>query len=266
MIKNFLKKRAFIIVLILIPFLVGIVATSAQEIIEYLDVEPRDNVQYIEGVLDKVLNLKPATFKLLETKSLPEEYGEVLDYGFLVEDVQEVFPEWIVKKEGDYKRVRYGLNIDVTLIAALQEFYAQLTAGTGDIFVNTVKSNMICLDDICITKNELKALLNGAGIAPVVPSTPDPEPTLDPTPDPEPTLDPTPDPEPTPDPTPTLDPTPDPEPTLDPTPDPEPTPEPDPTPTIDPTLDPEPTPEPDPTPTIDPTPDPNPEPETTTTE
>ena len=120
------------------------------------------------------------------------------------------------------------------------------------IVTDRIVTNELCIDDICITKNEFKSLLEKNGI----PTTPQPEPILtpSPTPEPTPTLTSTPEPTPETEPTPTLISTPSPTPTVI-----EPTPEV----TLEPTPTPSPTPEPTPEITPEPTPEPTPIPETT---
>jgi len=119
-----------------------------------------------------------------------------------------------------------------------------------NIVSEKITTKEICVEDICVDKEQLKGLLEGNGINFVTPI-----PVIDPTPTPEPSVEPTPEPETAsssqgfePNPTPTLEPTVEPSPEFTPTPTPEPTPDPTSTPTPEPTSTPE--------PTIDPTPAP----------
>jgi hypothetical protein len=96
-----------------------------------------------------------------------------------------------------------------------------------------VETEQLCIEDVCVTADDLRALLNGngSGTGPTTQTPPPTEPEAEPTPEPIPTEEPTPEPLPsTPDPEP--EPTPEPEETpSDPEPTPEPTPEPEPEPT-----------------------------------
>jgi hypothetical protein len=117
-----------------------------------------------------------------------------------------------------------GIDMDSLFTAIVQRF--------ADLF-NIVFSNgriqtqTICLDDVCIDKDQLRTLLDAQGSAT---PTPTPEPTPEVTPEVVPTPTPEPTPEVTPTPTPEPTPTPTPEPTPTPIPTPEPTPEPTPIP------------------------------------
>jgi hypothetical protein len=113
-----------------------------------------------------------------------------------------------------------GLDMDAIFASVVQKFQDlfNITFTNGRI-----KTDTLCLDDVCIDKDQLRTLLQSQGITPSTPTpTPDPTPTpslaADPTPTPDatPAPDPTPIPDPTPDPTPA--PTPDPTPEVTPTP------------------------------------------------
>ncbi len=65
-------------------------------------------------VLDKVMQLQPKTYHYLKSE------GNTLLYGFLAQDVEKIFPEFVVMGQDDYKGVAYH-NFSVVAIKAIQE-------------------------------------------------------------------------------------------------------------------------------------------------
>jgi hypothetical protein len=134
---------------------------------------------------------------------------------------------WAPTVTGDSLVALDGLDMDAIFTAVVARFtdLLDITFSNGRI-----KTNTLCLDDVCIDKDQLRSLLQNQGIATPTPTpTPSATPDASPTPTPTPDLTPTPSPL-TPSPTP-LDPSPTPESTpeltpspLPPTPDPSPTP------------------------------------------
>jgi hypothetical protein len=107
--------------------IVGNGATNAQ-FASISDAREKTNIQPISGSLDKVLALKPVEFDWIADNTHTPA-------GFIAQDVQEVFPEYVVQNmanEGDEQR--YGLTGGMTggiiphLVKAIQELNAKVTA------------------------------------------------------------------------------------------------------------------------------------------
>jgi hypothetical protein len=77
------------------------------------DLSLKTDIQPIENVLQKVIQLKPSTFKWKE-----REDGET-NYGFIAQEVETVFPE-LVKDKHDIKSLKYQ-DFSVLAIAAIKE-------------------------------------------------------------------------------------------------------------------------------------------------
>ncbi|OGF74209.1 hypothetical protein A3E06_04440 [Candidatus Giovannonibacteria bacterium RIFCSPHIGHO2_12_FULL_44_42] len=280
----------------------------------------KENIENLDYGLEDILKLRPVSFNFKPGMNI----GTSTYLGFIAEEVVWVIPELVsIDKDGIPSGVDYPLltslltkgiqelDINIETIASttassteksrsfaekffsnifsrIKEWLADAANGIGDVFANVFRANeKICVEDQCLTKDDIKRLLEIAngGAAP----TPSPEPT--PTPSPlvapivfpetsseggsegenaeptaTPTLEPTPEPMPTPEgssspagsepiaPPPEQSPTPTPEPIANPTPEPTPTSTPEPTIIEEPT--PTPTPADTPTPEQSPTPEP----------
>ncbi|MBI2097878.1 MAG: tail fiber domain-containing protein [Candidatus Vogelbacteria bacterium] len=200
--------------------------------------------------------------------------------GFIAEEVQKIDPRLItIDATGQPDTVRYQ-NLTAVLTKAVQEvnlrletmasttasstpesqsfaasffsnlferitqWFADAANGIKEMFADTFRARKkICVDDECLTKDDIRALLELSrrdfNVPP--PQFSEPPPNSEPMPEPAPVPEPIP--------TPTPEPTPEPEPMIEPVPEPEPIPEPVPEPT------PEPTPDPAPEPELTPSPD-----------
>ncbi|HEV7781582.1 MAG TPA: tail fiber domain-containing protein [Chitinophagaceae bacterium] len=65
-------------------------------------------------VLNKVMQLKPKTYHYMKSE------GNTLLYGFLAQDIEKVFPEFVVMGQDNYKGIAYH-NFSVIAIKAIQE-------------------------------------------------------------------------------------------------------------------------------------------------
>ncbi|MEX1064304.1 MAG: tail fiber domain-containing protein, partial [Candidatus Paceibacterota bacterium] len=141
-------------------------------------------------------------------------------------------------------------DIDILFSSIINKFIQSLEivfekglVKVKEVMAGKVQTDQLCVEDVCINRNQLKSLLENGGYNTTVEETPSPTPTPIiveeiPTPGPasssigeEDTLDPEPTPEPTPTPSITPSPTPTPEPEVTPTP--EPTPESEPSPEVE---------------------------------
>ena len=104
------------------------------------DIRLKDNIQELSSSLDKILQLKPSTFEFNDPK-----YGSTdTNYGLIAQEVEEIFPEWVVESDDGYKKIRYGQNIQMNFLKAFQEHYA-LTEPLIDSF--DISGNQIVAQD-----------------------------------------------------------------------------------------------------------------------
>ena len=151
--------------------------------------------------LDAISNLKPVSFTW---KNRPD--GQPI-IGFIAQDVEVVIPNAVSKipteNFADQRSLDYNQIVTV-LVGAVKEIKTKIDTLTTQVTAMTTWfradgklniENDICIDDVCVTKDQFKQLLlnNGAGAHFDSNPTPSPSPTPDPTPTP------TPDPTPAPD-------------------------------------------------------------------
>ena len=110
------------------------------------DINLKEDIEPITDSLEKILDLKPSTFKFIDSK-----YGSTeLNYGFIAQELEEIYPEWVTIDEGDgYKRVKYGLNIQMATINAIQEQNSLIT--TNDF---TIKEAAKSVNELQISTND----------------------------------------------------------------------------------------------------------------
>ena len=75
----------------------------------------KTNITALSGVLDKVLLLEPKTY----------QYSASVDanrftFGFLAQDVEKIFPDFVYSGEGGFKGIAYS-NFSVIAVKAIQE-------------------------------------------------------------------------------------------------------------------------------------------------
>ncbi|MEI8223999.1 MAG: tail fiber domain-containing protein [bacterium] len=150
------------------------------------------------GVLDKLGNIRTVNYNLIGDTSNRYQVG------FLAQNLEQYFPELVDTNADGYKSVYYAqmtpilvegikeLNIkltdiqkvadgvDQTFVTNMRNWLGSVTNGITLIISDTLKArNQICIDDVCMTKDQLRDLLakNNAGpvvvpVVPVVPPTP----------------------------------------------------------------------------------------------
>jgi hypothetical protein len=121
-----------------------------------------------------------------------------IQVGFLAQDLEQYFPELVGQKDSTYKGVYYAqmtpvlvqaireLNLNITDIAntavsntwrdALIAWFGNVENGISELFADRIRAkNEICIDDVCMTKDQLQVILNNNQIVP----SPAPVPTID---------------------------------------------------------------------------------------
>lgn len=198
------------------------------------DINLKENIVSLtpSEMLSRIQLLNPVNF------SWKSDASSTVRTGMIAQEVELVFPDLVtLDKETGYKSVSYG-GFTAYLIAAVKElgerfdnigtYLADKFVTIGELVTGKLRvDGEVCVDDVCVTKEEFKQLLIEAGGQPAaLPEAPPPAPEPSPEPSPEPTPEPSPEPSPEPTPEPAPEPPPTPEPTPEPAPAPEPSPEP----------------------------------------
>jgi hypothetical protein len=132
--------------------------------------------------LDRMVQLKAVTYQWNDlAKDINKVDTTVTNYGLLAQNVEQHFPELVSTDSNGYKQVNYS-RLPIYLLKAVQELSAKVSSlfdGTGKIKSKEITVEKMCIDDVCITKDQLKAILQTAGTNQVVhintaPTTPDP--------------------------------------------------------------------------------------------
>ena len=160
------------------------------------DARVKENISYLSGGLEKVLQLNPAKFDYIN--------GSKENLGFIAQDVQVVIPEAVVVT--DQSTGMLGLKTEFIIpyiVEAIQEiasitgtFKTNLIAWLGDtangiasLFAKELNTETLCVADTsgsktCINKAQLDALIAGvASSGSLSSSTPAPEPAPQPSPE-----------------------------------------------------------------------------------
>ncbi len=151
----------------------------------------KDNIEDLSYGLEDLMKLNPRSYTMKNT--------DLKRVGFIAQEVESIIPEVVAGEEGS-KGISYG-NLVAVVVKAVQELKIQLDSilawfSDGKFSVQ----NEVCVDDVCVTKEEFKQILlnNGGGITvtPEPTPTPEPEVILEPEVTPEPDLEIIPEPEP----------------------------------------------------------------------
>ncbi len=181
----------------------------------------KENITGTALTLDELMQVKIRDYTW---KADPEHK---LSHGVIAQELYQVYPLAVAKPLDestgiwmvDYSKLTpfiikgvQDLNIKVMSIATLdlenplsvgslvKQFLAEATNGITQIFAKKVITEELCLEDVCVNKDQLRALLNGLTTSSsVVETTPEPAPTPEPTTPVESAPEPTPEPAPTPD-------------------------------------------------------------------
>ncbi len=121
----------------------------------------KENILPIVSALDKVSRLQGVTFDWIDKN----RFGTQTEIGLIAQQVEQVVPE-VVLSGGDYKSVNYP-NLVALLIEAVKEIKT-----TIDLFAKNIKTELLsadkvqtkelCIDDVCVTKEQLLQVLQGS--------------------------------------------------------------------------------------------------------
>ncbi|MCO4754932.1 MAG: tail fiber domain-containing protein [Bacteriovoracaceae bacterium] len=95
----------------------------------------KKNIEPLDGALERVTKLRPVVFDWDEEKSeFHNKKGR--EIGLIAQEVEEVFPDMVVEDENGYKRIRYGIELNIQIIQALKELREE----------NTQLKKVLCVD------------------------------------------------------------------------------------------------------------------------
>jgi hypothetical protein len=133
------------------------------------------------STLDKLDQLNAVSFHWNDVYKDKYTNNSDLQFGFIAQEVQGIFPDLVSEDKNGYFSVRYG-QMTAILTSGIQELYAMvkdLKAQVADIgntlgdkvvhiketITGTLRvEDKVCVDDVCVTKNQFKQMLinNGA--------------------------------------------------------------------------------------------------------
>jgi hypothetical protein len=130
----------------------GTLTTSAS------DQRLKENITQLDSteILSKILLLKPTSF---DWKS-----NSVHDIGLIAQEVELIFPELVFTNKTDgYKGINYS-RLPALLISAVQEISHKLDSVLAWFAEDRFNvQGDICVDDVCVTKEQFKQLLQNGG-------------------------------------------------------------------------------------------------------
>ena len=144
----------------------------------------KTNIRSESGSLQKVLALRPARYSWINN---PESEH----IGFIAQEVQEIYPEFISEFKNGTLGVNYS-SFTPVIVGAIQEMHIKLEGVSNYISGNTsifdqliagilslkeliadkVTTKELCLEDVCIDKSQLEQLLHQGGAVPSAPASP----------------------------------------------------------------------------------------------
>ena len=162
----------------------GVVCTSDINLKKDITDTPAD-------ILSLVNQLQVKQFRMnADSESTP------LQTGFIAQNMQTIFPSLVLTNSngnlavdyggmtpiltaaiqqlaGQFKKIEPLTDIDVThdgsLASLIRTYLESATNGIRTIFADKVQTKELCIDDVCVNKDQLKQLLNSAGSAAVAP-------------------------------------------------------------------------------------------------
>ena len=152
---------------------------------ENVDFVLRQDIEMPATTLDKILNLTPVTYNWN-----PEEDGSVKHIGFIAQEVEQIFPDLVATDDKTGLKSIFYTNLIPYTIEAIQEmnlivkdlssldttsatslgsmvknFLEDAMNGIDMVFFGEVHTKKLCLDDLCIDKEQLQQILDIAGVS-----------------------------------------------------------------------------------------------------
>ncbi|MCF7865654.1 MAG: tail fiber domain-containing protein [Candidatus Pacebacteria bacterium] len=138
------------------------------------DIRLKEDIKPIESALDKVMKLQGVTFGWKDKL----RFGSSTEIGFIAQDVEKIVPE-LVRDGGEYKSLNYA-NMVALVVEAVKDLKTRVDAILGWFSPKGDRINikgMVCVDDVCVSKDQFKQMLLNSGSVMVIPQTSAPAPT-----------------------------------------------------------------------------------------
>jgi hypothetical protein len=87
------------------------------------DARLKKNIEPLSGSLEKITALNPVSFEFIDS-----QYGVGLQEGMIAQEVEKIFPDWVIMGEDGYKRIRYGIELQIQLIGAIKDQQKEIEA------------------------------------------------------------------------------------------------------------------------------------------
>ncbi|HEY3387271.1 MAG TPA: tail fiber domain-containing protein, partial [Saprospiraceae bacterium] len=94
--------------------LMGVIDGTTGNYVPSSDIRLKTDIQPVTSVLSQVMQLEPKTYKFIGKENGSKTYG------FIAQDVETVFPEFVNEREDGYKGIAYD-NFTVVAIQAIKE-------------------------------------------------------------------------------------------------------------------------------------------------
>jgi hypothetical protein len=137
------------------------------------------------STLENLLKVKTVSYNW---KNYPDKGSQI---GFLAQDLEQYFPEVVSVAPNGFKTVSYG-GMTPILVEAMREMDLKITNITNPteessivdkiiaklIKADRVETKELCVDDVCVTRDQFLRMVESSGQTPTVtpPTTPDPTP------------------------------------------------------------------------------------------
>ena len=146
------------------------------------DARLKKNVQDLPSELASIDQLRPVTFNWIDPTK-----DQSTQTGFIAQDVQTIYPQFVHDVGNGFIGIDYAslvvpaikaiqeldmkveplssldVSNDNSLAGLIRQYLENALNGIGTIFVGKVQTNELCLQDVCVTKDQLQTLLNNAG-------------------------------------------------------------------------------------------------------
>ncbi len=125
-------------------------------------------VDLSDNYLDKMAKLRVISYNWNDTaKDLNKVNTTATNYGLLAQNVEENFPELVTIDSNGYKQVNYS-RLPLYLIKSIQELSKKFLSFADSVTTKELKTNKLCVDDICVTKDQFKMMLQNSNVSPVI--------------------------------------------------------------------------------------------------
>jgi hypothetical protein len=137
----------------------------------------KDIANISSSTLDKILSLNPVTFHWNDIyKDRFNQDNNSLQFGFIAQDVQSIFPDLVTQDKQGYFSVRYGQMVAI-LTQGIKELHGNVMSiqnqlsNIGDTLADKIihvketvtgvlrVEEKMCVDEVCVTKDQLKQIL-----------------------------------------------------------------------------------------------------------